>query len=101
GIFKNLFTQLIASPTLPSFHKLSSATYPDFTERNQFAVVLFDAPWDVGGAKAILPSMESAFLKYGDQVQFGEVNIDEHQDVAASVRLLNVPAIAYYRRGEL
>lgn len=36
-----------------------------------------------------------------DRVQFGEVDIDKHQDIASSVQLLNIPAVTYYRKGEL
>ena len=101
GDLNNLFKKRNANTTLPSFHKLSSATYRDFIERNEFGVVLFDAPWDVGGAKAIRPLLQSILQTYSDRVRFGEVDIDECQDVAASVRLLNIPTLGYYRGGNL
>jgi len=101
GIFNNLFGQRLADPKLPTFHELSSDTYPDFTERNEFSVILFDAPWDVGGAKALRPRMQSAVQTYRDRVQFGEVDIDKHQDIPSSIQLRSIPAVAYYRKGKL
>ena len=101
GFFSNLFSQQLAGPKLPTFRKLSSDTYARFTKSSEFAVILFDAAWDVGGGKAIRPSLQGIVQTHSNRVQFAEVDIDEHQDVPASNRLRQVQAIAYYRRGEL
>jgi thioredoxin-like negative regulator of GroEL len=101
GILTNLFSRLLFDRKLPTFHKLTSDTYGDFIKRSEFAIVLFHATWDVGGAKAIRPLLQSVSETQGDQAQFAEVDVDEHQDIPASIQLIQVPAIAYYRRGDL
>lgn len=45
--------------------------------------------------------MLDAEEELSDSANFGEVEIDRNMELAKSVQLLNVPAVAYYRHGQL
>ena len=80
---------------------LSTETFMQFVTGNEYVVVLFDAPWDAAGGASIRPRLEQAAGHYAGQVQFGEVDVQEQVELARSVGVLNVPAVGYYRGGNL
>jgi thioredoxin-like negative regulator of GroEL len=80
--------------------KVSGDDYETFLRERQYAVVLFGAPWDVGPGAMIRPRFEKAARIFTDRVNFGEVNCDEFVRVATSLRLANVPGMAYYKNGQ-
>jgi thioredoxin-like negative regulator of GroEL len=45
--------------------------------------------------------MLKAEKELGDRANFGEVDVDRDMELAKSLRLLNVPTVAYYRNGQL
>jgi thioredoxin-like negative regulator of GroEL len=45
--------------------------------------------------------MKDAEAALSGEVNFGEVDCDQEIPLAQSIRLLNVPAVAYYRDGKL
>jgi thioredoxin 1 len=82
-------------------HRVSEDEYESFLREKEYAVVLFDAPWDVGPGALIRPRFEKAAKAFHGRVNFGEVNCDELVRVARSIRLANVPTVAYYKDGQL
>lgn len=80
---------------------LSDDEYESFLLEKEYAVVLFDAPWDVGGGAAIRPRFERAASAFADRVNFGEVNCDEQIRVPGTIKIVNVPTVAYYKGGVL
>ncbi|HPF37874.1 MAG TPA: thioredoxin family protein [Phycisphaerae bacterium] len=65
------------------------------------AVVHFDADWDAILRTPTRIEMRKAEEALGDHVVFAEVDVDASVDVARSIPIANVPAVAYYRHGEL
>jgi len=84
-----------------SYDHVSEEAYELFLRQKEFAVILFDAPWDVGPGAMIRPRFEKAARAFSDRVNFGEVNFDELDRVVKSVGLANVPTVAYYKDGRL
>lgn len=80
---------------------LTDDEFDSFVVENSLAVVMFDAPWDVGPGMAIRPSWEQAHERFAEYVAFGEVNTDLHRRSAASLRVENVPTVFYYRDSKL
>jgi hypothetical protein len=80
---------------------LNSADFQSFIEAKQAAAVHFDAEWDVARRSLLRRRMLEAEEVLADQVNFGEVACDSDPELAKSIPILNVPAAAYYRSGEL
>jgi thioredoxin-like negative regulator of GroEL len=83
-----------------AIRRVSEDDYESFLLEKEFAVVLFDAPWDVGPGASIRPPFEAAAEAFSSRVNFGEVNCDEF-DRVKSVPIVNVPTVAYYKGGRL
>jgi thioredoxin 1 len=80
---------------------ITTDTYQSFINDKPYAIILFDAPWDVGPGAMIRPSFEATAVKFADRINFGEINVDESQEIARQVHILNVPTVAYYKNGQL
>jgi thioredoxin-like negative regulator of GroEL len=65
------------------------------------AAIHFDAEWDTNYRTIVRRKMEEAEQVLGEQVNFGEVDCDLAPELAKSVPVLNVPSVAYYRKGVL
>ena len=65
------------------------------------AAIHFDAEWDTNYRTIVRRKMEEAEQALGEQVNFGEVDCDLAPELAKSVPVLNVPSVAYYRKGVL
>ncbi len=65
------------------------------------AAIHFDAEWDTNYRAIVRHKMEEAEHVPGEQVNFGEVDCDLAPELAKSVSVLNVPSVAYYRKGVL
>lgn len=76
--------------------RVSEGEYESFLREKEYAVVLFDEPWDDGPGAMIRPRFEEAAKAFNARVSFGEVNCDEFARVARSIQLANVPTVAYY-----
>jgi thioredoxin-like negative regulator of GroEL len=81
--------------------RLSSEQFKSFVEAKDAAVVHFDAEWD-GQYRAVMRrQMRDAERSLSDQVNFGEVDCTSNPELAKSIPILNVPAVAYYADGKL
>jgi thioredoxin-like negative regulator of GroEL len=72
-----------------------------FIAAKPVAAIHFDAEWDTNYRTIVRRKMEEAEQALGEQVNFGEVDCDLAPDLAKSVPVLNVPSVAYYRKGVL
>jgi hypothetical protein len=84
-----------------AIRRISGDEFGPFLRERAYAVVLFDAPWDVGPGSLIRSRFEEAARAFDGRVQFGEVDCDELADVAKAIGLLNVPAVGYFDGGRL
>jgi len=81
--------------------RVSDDEYESFLQETEYAVILFDAPWDVGPGALIRPRFEKAARAFHGRVNFGEVDCDGAARAARSLGLANVPTVAYYKGGRL
>jgi thioredoxin-like negative regulator of GroEL len=81
-------------------HRLTAPTFAAFLTSHRVAAVHFDAEWDLHRA-AVRQSMLAAEAALAGRAGFAEVDIDASVDLARSIRLANVPLVAYYRDGRL
>jgi len=80
--------------------KLTSDDYENFIRQKRAAAVHFDAEWDVSRPATRLRMSEAAEV-LAEHVNFGEVDCGGDAELAKSIRVLNVPAVAYYLDGNL
>jgi thioredoxin-like negative regulator of GroEL len=81
--------------------QLKSAEFESFIAAKSAAAIHFDAEWDVAYRPLLRRRMLDAERELADRANFGEVDIDDNMELAKSMRLLNVPSVAYYRNGQL
>jgi thioredoxin-like negative regulator of GroEL len=81
--------------------QLTIRDYEVFVRQKPAAAVHFDAEWDVSHRAIIRLRMSEAEDVLADHVNFGEVDCDREVELAKSVRVLNLPTVAYYWNGNL
>lgn len=63
------------------------------------AVVDFFATW-CAPCQMLAPVLNELDKKYGDDVEFYKVNIDENQDAAVRYGVFSVPTLIFFKNGE-
>jgi thioredoxin-like negative regulator of GroEL len=81
--------------------QLSGGDYPNFVREKRAAAIHFDAEWDVGNRPVTRGKMQEAEEALGESINFGEIDCDRDIRLAKGVRLLGIPAVAYYLEGNL
>jgi Thioredoxin len=81
--------------------QLTGTDLESFVAARPAAAIHFDAEWDVGHRPTVRARMLEAEKVLNEQANFGEVDVDQNQELAKTLQLLNVPAVAYYRDGKL
>jgi hypothetical protein len=81
--------------------KLTNGEYEAFVRQKRAAAVHFDAEWDVSHRTVARLRMSEAADVLGEHVNFGEVDCDHEVELAKSIRVLNLPSVAYYLDGDL
>jgi len=87
--------------TIVAILRVTAESYSRFLIAKPYAVILFDAAWDVGPGAEIRRSFESAAAAIAEHANFGEVNVDDELCLARQIPIINVPTVAYYRDGQL
>lgn len=63
-------------------------------------MVDFYADW-CGPCRHIMPFVEQIAEEYSDRAIVGRCNVDENQDLAARFGIMSIPAILYFKDGQL
>lgn len=79
---------------------LTSTDFQAFVAAKPAAAIHFDAEWDVSYRAVLRERMLEAEEALANEANFGEVDCDRNLELAKSIPLLNVPAVAYYRNGK-
>jgi len=66
---------------------------------DKLVLVDFWAEW-CGPCRALAPTLERLTEKYGDQVQFAKVNVDELPELADRFSVRSIPTLVLLREGE-
>ena len=82
-------------------HQLTSGNYEAFVQQKRVAAVHFDAAWDISYRPITRREMSEAAAVLAEHVNFGEVDCDRDPELPKSIRVLNLPAVAYYLDGNL
>ena len=63
-------------------------------------VVDFYADW-CGPCKMIGPVIEQLAEAYAVKIKVGKVNVDENMELASKYRIMSIPAIMFFKNGEV
>jgi hypothetical protein len=79
----------------------TGSDYEAFVGQKRVAAVHFDAAWNISYRPITRREMSEAAAVLAEHVNFGEVDCDRDPELANSIRVLNLPAVAYYVGGNL
>lgn len=63
-------------------------------------MVDFWAPW-CGPCRMLGPIVEELAEEFKGRVKVGKLNTDEHQEVAAELRIAAIPTVLFFKKGKL
>ncbi len=64
------------------------------------AVCDFWAPW-CGPCRNLAPHFEELSTEFATKAKFGKINIDDNQEVAASLGIMTIPTILFVKNGQI
>ncbi len=68
-------------------------------EANTLVLVDFWAEW-CGPCKMFIPVIEEIALEFEGQVKVGKLNVDENQDIPASLKIISIPTVILFKDGK-
>lgn len=69
-------------------------------EKNTLAIIDFGANW-CGPCRTMEPIIEQLSEKYADKIIIGKINVDDAPILTAQFAVRNIPAILFFKDGEL
>ncbi len=69
------------------------------SEANTLVLVDFWAEW-CGPCKMFSPVIEEIAKEFEGQVKVGKLNVDENQDIPASLKIVSIPTVILFKEGK-
>jgi len=78
---------------------LTEDNFKQYTGGDKPLFVDFWATW-CGPCRIMEPVVERLASKYGDQVVFGKVNVDEQMSISSSYEIFSIPTFMLFKNGQ-
>jgi len=69
-------------------------------DSKELVVVDFWAPW-CGPCQMVLPIIDELAKEYEGSVKVGKMNVDENQAIPQKMGIMGIPAIKFFKGGEM
>ena len=93
-----IVTEANARPDMDN--KMEASDYEKLIQSNELVFIDFYAPW-CGPCRKMMPMMDSLKVEYHNQVNIVKVNADASKSLVKEMKLIGVPYLALYHKGEL
>ncbi len=80
--------------------QLDSITYYETINSDKLTLVKFKAIW-CRPCSMLSPTFEKLVETYGENINFGEVDIDTHPELAIKDGVRGVPTVIFYKNGQV
>lgn len=78
--------------------QITDTNFASEIESSDIALVMFSAPW-AGPCNMVRPAFEAVASRFGNQITFGEFNLDDNPAVPEKYGVKQVPVFYLMRRG--
>jgi thioredoxin 1 len=80
--------------------QLSNSDFESTLHENEVVLVDFYADW-CGPCRALQPSLERLATEFEGKAIVSKVNVDNEPEIAAAFEIRSIPALLYFKKGEL
>ncbi len=87
-----------ASNTTDRLVKLTEENFQSYSNNSKPLLVDFWAAW-CGPCVVMEPVVERLAMKYGDQITFGKVNVDEEMNLSSRFQVFSIPTFMLFKAG--
>lgn len=78
--------------------KLTNENFESVLTADKPVVIDFYADW-CGPCKMLAPAFDELAAKYGEQISFCKLNIDEEKKLAMANRVMSIPTLLFIKKG--
>ncbi len=79
---------------------LNQTNFDDTLQGNEVVLVDFYADW-CGPCKALHPALENLSKDFDGKATIAKVNVDENPELSQQFGVTSIPALFYFKKGEL
>ena len=83
-----------------SVSQLNTETFDEAVAKDKVTLVDFFAEW-CGPCKMQTPILHKVADEYSDKMNFGAVNVDESEEIAAKYGVQSIPTLMVFKNGEV
>lgn len=83
-----------------SVSQLNTETFDEAVAKDKATLVDFFAEW-CGPCKMQTPILHKVADEYSDKMNFGAVNVDESEEIAAKYGVQSIPTLMVFKNGEV
>lgn len=81
-------------------HQVNKENFESVLKDNEVVLLDFYADW-CGPCKALHPTLEQVAKEFDQTVHIAKVNVDKSPELSASFGVRSIPALFYFKKGEL